>query len=165
MSEDMKPADKIAAADSIRKFGKYMQGLLEYAKWLDLQGAHDNIANEAERRYQDAVKKLELMKGKVKDLEEKEAKLKKSVVDQRLELERERSLIIALAEEKAQKAVRDANHSADDIINRAAAKAKSYEDEIKRLKELSPALEREAAQKQLKLDSINEEIARIKGKF
>lgn len=153
------------ASDDLKKLGKYLAGLIEFTSSMDKMGAFEDALLDLEKRL-DLARKSETL------LNEKIDKLKKEASDQALENKNkmdsathEANNIIKLAGIKAADLIAEGGDQAQDLLDAANLKLSEINAAIEKAKESKALFEKDAAEQKRKLDLINVELDKIKGKL
>lgn len=155
-------ANKFKAIDDIKKFGKMLEGFIEFSKELESVASFEQVAGEIEQR-------CEFLNKQEVDLKEKIAAAKSSLNAYEQEglayVEEGKvkaSGILEGAQVKAKDIVDQAQIVADGFLKDASEKKQKLIEEIKDLSQYKDSLESEASAKKVVLDDLESKIAKIK---
>lgn len=153
---------KFAAADDIKKLGKYLQGLIEFASDIEGLGSLEQAEKEAKKAVEVAqAQKLEA---------DRDLDIAKSYVE---ESKKEAAKIVAGALEKGDKIIAEAAASSEEklaavekqcasFMAQAKGEQKAIMDHIKILKAECESLESEKVDKVAALTQVKEQLASLK---
>lgn len=156
---------KFKAVDDIKKLGKFLSGISEFASELEKVGSLEQAANEAERRIEQLKKEEAKAIAELDKVSSELSKARASVESMIEEAKKSAELIESSGKAKANAMVEEANAHVAAISNNAREEVASAKAEISLLNNEKNGIAREIEMKHSVLKELNSKMDELKRKL